>query len=58
MLPDLCLFQSSYSQQLQYSLCFSLYQGFINTYDSLHSSQVKLIYLTHWSVLINLLTEM
>ncbi|KAF7712001.1 hypothetical protein HF521_001012 [Silurus meridionalis] len=29
----------SFSQQLQYSLCFSLYQGFISTYDSLHTSQ-------------------
>ncbi|KAK3575127.1 hypothetical protein QTP86_020811 [Hemibagrus guttatus] len=31
--------KSSSSQQLQYSLCFSLYQGFISTYDSLHTSQ-------------------
>ncbi|MCJ8729137.1 hypothetical protein PDJAM_G00102520 [Pangasius djambal] len=30
---------SLFSQQLQYSLCFSLYQGFISTYDSLHTSQ-------------------
>ncbi|XP_053492769.1 separin isoform X2 [Ictalurus furcatus] len=35
--------QSSFSQQLQYSLCFSLYQGFINTYDSLHTSQDSVV---------------
>ncbi|XP_072539170.1 separin [Salminus brasiliensis] len=35
--------KSSFSQQLQYSLCFSLYQGFISTYDSLHCSQESVI---------------
>ncbi|XP_046701101.1 separin [Silurus meridionalis] len=33
----------SFSQQLQYSLCFSLYQGFISTYDSLHTSQDSVV---------------
>ncbi|XP_047669952.1 separin-like [Tachysurus fulvidraco] len=33
----------SFSQQLQYSLCFSLYQGFISTYDSLHNSQDSVV---------------
>ncbi|XP_056607508.1 separin [Triplophysa dalaica] len=31
----------SFSQKVQYSLCFSFYQGFISTYDSLHASQVS-----------------
>ncbi|XP_043098773.1 separin isoform X2 [Puntigrus tetrazona] len=31
----------SFSQQVQYSLCFSFYQSFISTYDSLHASQVS-----------------
>ncbi|MCI4374988.1 hypothetical protein PGIGA_G00103820 [Pangasianodon gigas] len=35
--------KSSFSQQLQYSLCFSLYQGFISTYDSLHTSQDSVV---------------
>ncbi|KAL7891419.1 hypothetical protein AOLI_G00008950 [Acnodon oligacanthus] len=35
--------KSSFSQQLQYALCFSLYQGFISTYDSLHSLQESVI---------------
>ncbi|XP_007254307.3 separin [Astyanax mexicanus] len=35
--------KTSFSQQLQYSLCFCLYQGFISTYDSLHSSQESVI---------------
>ncbi|XP_042615136.1 separin-like [Cyprinus carpio] len=35
------VFQDSFSQQVQYSLCFSFYQGFICTYDSLHASQVS-----------------
>ncbi|KAI2663698.1 Separin [Labeo rohita] len=33
--------KDSFSQQVQYSLCFSFYQGFISTYDSLHASQVS-----------------
>ncbi|XP_016127572.1 separin-like [Sinocyclocheilus grahami] len=33
--------KDSFSQQVQYSLCFSFYQGFIITYDSLHVSQVS-----------------
>ncbi|XP_056316195.1 separin [Danio aesculapii] len=33
--------KNSYSLQVQYSLCFSFYQGFICTYDSLHGSQVS-----------------
>ncbi|KAF5897593.1 separin, partial [Clarias magur] len=31
--------QQESSPQLQYSLCFSLYQGFTSTYDSLHTTQ-------------------
>ncbi|XP_067316142.1 separin isoform X2 [Pseudorasbora parva] len=33
--------KESFSQQVQYSLCFSFYQGFISAYDSLHASQVS-----------------
>ncbi|XP_059426784.1 separin [Carassius carassius] len=33
--------KESFSQQVQYSLCFSFYQGFIITYDSLHASEVS-----------------
>ncbi|KAG1942617.1 separin [Pimephales promelas] len=33
--------KDSFSQQVQYSLCFSFYQGFVSTYDSLHASQVS-----------------
>ncbi|XP_055068352.2 LOW QUALITY PROTEIN: separin [Misgurnus anguillicaudatus] len=33
--------KDSFSQQVQYSLCFSFYQGFISTYDSLHTSLVS-----------------
>ncbi|XP_021329799.2 separin isoform X2 [Danio rerio] len=33
--------KNSFSLQVQYSLCFSFYQGFICTYDSLHASQVS-----------------
>ncbi|XP_066521255.1 separin isoform X2 [Hoplias malabaricus] len=35
--------KNSFSPQLQYSLCFSLYQGFLSTYDSLHSSQESVL---------------
>ncbi|XP_051996262.1 separin [Xyrauchen texanus] len=33
--------KGSFSQQMQYSLCLSFYQGFISTYESLHTSQVS-----------------
>ncbi|XP_062853099.1 separin [Trichomycterus rosablanca] len=35
--------KSSFSPQLQYSLCFSLYQGFISTYDSLRASKQSVV---------------
>lgn len=33
--------KNSFSLQVQYALCFSFYQGFICTYDSLHASQAS-----------------
>ncbi|XP_051562768.1 separin-like isoform X2 [Myxocyprinus asiaticus] len=33
--------KGSFSQQMQYSICFSFYQGFISTYESLHTYQVS-----------------